>query len=124
VIVRLGDRSTLFDSTGTQALQAVAEVILEGRFQRRIMDGGSCEASAMFAYEIPSVAMSVPLGNYHNQGKDGGPAPEIIHLDDLRGMVALHLEIARPTWPPSSGIWTKKREGILKGFNQWKGRLD
>jgi len=61
------------------------------------MDGGSCEATARSAYQIPSMGISIPLGNYHNQSLEGGPdaspaggpAPEFVHQEDIQGM--LHL---------------------------------
>ncbi len=96
-IVRLGDRFTVFDPALTQALHQVAEKVLPGKYQRRIMDGGSCEASATTAFGYPSIGISIPLGNYHNQSLEGGPdagppdgpAPEFVHRDDLQGMIQL-----------------------------------
>ncbi len=93
-VVRLGDRRTVFDPAYSQALAAVAERTLPGRHQRRIMDGGSCEATAAIAWGLPAIGISVPLGNYHNQGLEGGPdcrgpngpAPEFVHLDDVEGL--------------------------------------
>lgn len=97
VIVRLGDRSSLFSSGPTHLLRQLATLLLPGRHQTRVMDGGSCEASATVTYGIPTIAMSLPLGNYHNQsiegGSEAGPkdssAPEFVHLKDLEGMLTL-----------------------------------
>ncbi len=96
-VVRLGDRRTVFDAGGMQLLSELAERRLPGAHQRRIMDGGSCEATATTAFGIPTVGLTVPLGNYHNQGLEGGadcarlqgPAPEFVHLDDVQGLVGL-----------------------------------
>jgi putative aminopeptidase FrvX len=96
-VVRLGDRRTVFSADGMQLLSELAERVLPQAHQRRIMDGGACEATATTAYGIPTVGLTVPLGNYHNQGLEGGadcpraqgPAPEFVHLDDVQGLLSL-----------------------------------
>lgn len=96
-VVRLGDRRTVFDADGMQLLSALAERLLPQAHQRRIMDGGACEATAATAFGIPTLGLTVPLGNYHNQGFEGGadcphpmgPAPEFVHLDDVQGLLKL-----------------------------------
>ena len=96
-VVRLGDRRTVFDADGMQLLSELAERVLPKAHQRRIMDGGACEATATTAFGIPTIALTVPLGNYHNQGLEGGPdcrrpagpAPEFVHLDDVAGLLTL-----------------------------------
>lgn len=96
-VVRLGDRRTVFDADRMQVLSELAGKVLPGRHQRRIMDGGACEATAATAFGIPTIGLTVPLGNYHNQGLEGGadcprlagPAPEFVHVDDVRGLLAL-----------------------------------
>lgn len=103
-VVRLGDRRTVFDPAYSQVLATVAERSLPGRHQRRIMDGGSCEATAAIAWGLPAIGISVPLGNYHNQGLEGGPdcrgtngpAPEFVHLDDVTGLSELCLGLYTP----------------------------
>lgn len=96
-VVRLGDRRTVFDANALQVLVEVANRVLPGRHQKRIMDGGACEAAAAMVWRVPAVGISVPLGNYHNQGFEGGPdcrgvdgpAPEMVHEDDVAGLLAL-----------------------------------
>jgi len=93
-VVRLGDRRTVFHPGYLEVLTGVALKELPKRHQRRIMDGGTCEATAAIAYGFPAIGVSVPLGNYHNEGFEGGPdcrgargpAPEFVHLDDIDGM--------------------------------------
>lgn len=84
-VLRLGDRTSMFDTSVSQALLNEAkklELKKDFSFQRRIMDGGSCEATALNVMGYAAAGISVPLGNYHNQGKYG-PAPEIISLLDV-----------------------------------------
>jgi endoglucanase len=103
-IVRLGDRRTVFDPGYTQQLLTVAARTLPGRFQKRIMDGGACEATAALASGVPAVGISVPLGNYHNESLEGAPgytrrgvpAPEFVHLDDVEGLRRLCRALVKP----------------------------
>jgi endoglucanase len=96
-VVRLGDRRTVFHPGYLKVLTDVAQEILQERHQRRVMDGGTCEATAAIAYGLPAIGLSVPLGNYHNEGFEGGPgcraprgpAPEFVHLDDIEGLLKL-----------------------------------
>jgi len=103
-VVRLGDRRTTFDSGALRVLSELAEKVLPQRHQRRVMDGGSCEATAATAWGLPTIGITLPLGNYHNQGLDGGmdcrrpagPAPEFVHLDDIDGELKLCRALMRP----------------------------
>lgn len=96
-VVRLGDRRTVFSADGMQVLSELAARLLPQAHQRRVMDGGACEASATTAFGIPTIGLTVPLGNYHNQGLEGGadcprlhgPAPEFVHVDDVQGLLRL-----------------------------------
>lgn len=107
-VVRLGDRFGVFDARALQVFSALAEKVLPGKHQKRVMDGGTCEATAAMVYGLPSIGISVPLGNYHNQSFEGGPdsagdlgpAPEFIHSDDLLGMLELCRALVKPglTW--------------------------
>lgn len=71
------------------------------------MDGGTCEATAMTVYGLPAIGLSVPLGNYHNQGFEGGPdcrgregpAPEFVYLDDIDGLFKLCRGLMQPGLP-------------------------
>ena len=106
-IVRLGDRRTPFHADYLQVLTELAESVLPQQHQRRIMDGGSCEGSAAMAYGLPTIALAVPLGNYHNQGLEGGPdcrgkngpAPEFVHLGDVEGQRQLCVALMQAQLP-------------------------
>lgn len=106
-VVRLGDRSTLFDPACSKILKRLATKTLRTHWQSRIMDGGSCEGSATMAWGIPTIALSLPLGNYHNEGYEGGPdcrgprgpAPEFVHLNDIQGLEKLLQALMKPRIP-------------------------
>lgn len=106
-VVRLGDRRTVFHPDALEVLTGLARQALPKKHQRRIMDGGTCEATAMTVYGLPAIGLSVPLGNYHNQGFEGGPdcrgregpAPEFVHLDDIDGLFKLCRGLMQPGLP-------------------------
>ena len=56
-------------------------------WQRKLMDGGTCESTAFQQYGYRSAAMCLPLGNYHNMSERGAIAAESIRLSDLVGLV-------------------------------------
>lgn len=90
-VVRVGDRSSVFDADVTATLieAATAAGI---QHQRALLDGGSCEATAMNLYGIPAAGISVLLGNYHNCPPGEGIAEEFVSLDDVKGLVRLITE--------------------------------
>ncbi len=100
-IVRVGDLSSVFDH---ELSNAVTEVVRARKIthQRKLMAGGSCEATAFGAYGYRSTGLCLALGNYHNMAdidgvKAGGPAvlaPEVISLSDFDGLTALMLAAA------------------------------
>ncbi len=106
-VVRLGDRKNVFHSGSTLVFSELANRVLAGKHQRRIMDGGSCEGTAATAYGIPTIAISVPLGNYHNQSLEGGPdaadlngpAPEFVSVSDIDGLCKLTQAVMEPKLP-------------------------
>ncbi|HKK13612.1 MAG TPA: hypothetical protein VKA14_03020 [Gammaproteobacteria bacterium] len=127
-VVRLGDRRTVFDPDGLKVLSDLAEGALPGRHQSRLMDGGACEATAATVFGLPAVGLSVPLGNYHNQGFEGGadcrakdgPAPEFVHLSDIDGQLRLCQALMRPRlgwrdpWREQRGRLGKNRAGYRR----------
>ena len=99
-ILRVGDRTSVFDDGLTRWLARVATQLAGpirpagsaakgNRFawQRRLMDGGTCESTAYQLYGYRSAALCVPLGNYHNMSERGRIEVESIRLSDLVGLV-------------------------------------
>ena len=129
-IVRLGDRATPFDPSLVQILTEVAQRKLPENFQRRIMDGGTCEATAAITFGFRAMGISIPLGNYHNQSFEGGPesrgewgpAPEFVHTKDIEGMLALceGLMERSELW---ADPWRSKRESMIASKKAAKNLL-
>jgi endoglucanase len=127
-VIRVGDRTGLF-SPGlthfiTQAAGHLADEDSQFVYQRKLMDGGTCNSTAFAAWGYDAAGMCVALGNYHNMtikgeigwnagvgGKTGkGMASETIHLDDFAGMVAILVEAVKriDTYEPGFGVVRKR----------------
>lgn len=106
-IVRVGDKTSTFAPTLTAAVAGVADAIAKQsaergapfRWQRRLMPGGTCEATCFCAYGHEATCVCLPLKNYHNMGNldevSAGDrskaviAPEAISLSDYLHLVEL-----------------------------------
>ena len=91
VILRVGDRTSTFDPEGTRFLGEIASALCLKRkgfsFQRALMSGGTCEATAYQEFGFQTVAVCVPLGNYHNCGDRRRIEAEYVSIADVAGMV-------------------------------------
>lgn len=102
-IIRIGDAVTVFDpELGNRISHAVARAGIP--HQRKLMDGGGCEASAFGVYGYRATGLCLALGNWHNRGNLDGfeagtaepiPMMEEISLSDFHGLVDLLLVAAR-----------------------------
>lgn len=99
VILRVGDRTSIFSSAGGRYFGEVAADLArrepDFKFQRALMSGGTCEATAYQEFGYESVGVCVALGNYHNCGPNQQIAAEYVSLADALGMVRLLVEAAR-----------------------------
>ncbi len=119
-IVRVGDRISTFSPTLTAAFAKLAENLkkqadeqgLTFAWQRKLMPGGACEATAYQAYGYEAACLCLPLGNYHNMAElqrvqDGEPeaveharcAPEFVSMADVAGLVDLLVAAGRNLEP-------------------------
>lgn len=103
-ILRVGDRMTVFSPDLTNRLGLLLLDLQRDRpefkAQRKLMAGGTCEASTFCAYGYDATCVCLPLGNYHNMvdidavlaGKrPARTGAEFISLADFHGMVELLL---------------------------------
>ena len=97
-VIRTGDASATFDSEAERFLSIgrlrVKEANTEFKYQRHLMRGGTCEATAFahFGYRVTGIAF--PLGNYHNAttkigDPSGGVDLEYIDVSDYLGGIEL-----------------------------------
>jgi endoglucanase len=92
-ILRVGDKSSIFDSAATAALGEIAAGS-HIPVQRCLMPGGTCEATAYQLCGFRSAALCVALGNYHNCGPENRIAEEFVSFSDVQGLVRLCTQIA------------------------------
>ena len=127
-IMRVGDASSVFSSglTNQVAETARSEGILH---QRKLMAGGTCEATAFAALGYEATGLCLALENYHNMvdidavrsGKRKARlAPEAISLSDFHGLVdllevvALCLDSAKSKLPQRLRKLYSEEKGILE----------
>jgi endoglucanase len=94
VIIRVGDRTSIFDAAASAQFLALARSA-EIPHQRALMQGGTCEATAYQLYGYRTAGLCVALGNYHNCGPEETIASEIISIEDTLGMARLCLAAAK-----------------------------
>jgi endoglucanase len=99
VIVRVGDRASVFDSSASRFLTELGTALGKSRgsfkFQRALMSGGTCEGTAFQEFGYQTAAVCVALGNYHNCAEDGSIAAEYVSVADTVSMVTLLEAAAR-----------------------------
>jgi len=92
-VLRLGDKATVFDPGFTYWMQQQAAELAKREkkftYQRRVMDGGTCEATAFNCYGFRVAGVSVPLKNYHNMSPSGRAEPESVSLRDVERLTLL-----------------------------------
>lgn len=93
VIVRVGDKTSVFDSQLVAGLTALAQA-KQIPFQRCLMPGGTCEATAFRLYGHKAAGLCVALGNYHNCAPSGSIDAEYVSFADAEAMLQLCLAVA------------------------------
>ena len=131
-IVRVGDKMSVFTPELTNTISDIAAAYQKAnpafRYQRKLMAGGSCEATGFASYGIKSSCLCLPLGNYHNMAdpdavlagkKRARVAPEFISAADYHGLIELLGAVARgldaprrPARAAMESIWAE-RAGLL-----------
>jgi len=117
-VIRVGDKACVFDADmaaacveAAQRLQAAEKSFL---FQRKLMDGGTCEATVFCLAGFRALCLALPLGNYHNNG-ERGVACETIDRRDFLAAVDLLSAFACGGLDPG-GARTRKRRSLWKRF--------
>jgi putative aminopeptidase FrvX len=99
VILRVGDRTSVFNSDAMRFLSEVAAELgtrrKDFKFQRGLMAGGTCEATAFQEFGFQTGAVCIALGNYHNCSPNDKIAAEYVNVADACGMVDLLVAAAK-----------------------------
>jgi len=102
-VIRVGDATTVFDRDLTNLISTAA-FESGSKHQRKLMSGGSCEATSFGVYGYRAAGLCLPLGNYHNMGNldevetgrgAARPMMEEVSLNDFHGLVDLLLVSAQ-----------------------------
>ena len=114
VIIRVGDRTSIFNSALTYFLTREAAALKKAdrsfQYQRALMPGGTCEATVYDAFGYTAAAVCIPLGNYHNMDRRKKTiGPEYIDVRDWTSMVRLFIRLARQghRFDPANGALKK-----------------
>ena len=99
-ILRVGDKTSAFTPAATAFCQRVVQALkAKGKgfdYQRKLMDGGTCEASAFCHFGYEATGLCLALGNYHNvDRKRKKLGPEYIDLDDFDNLVKWFVALVR-----------------------------
>jgi endoglucanase len=127
VVLRVGDRTSIFNSAFMYFLHQQAEALAKRdkkfKYQRSLMPGGTCEATVFDLYGYTTGALCVPLGNYHNMDREKKKVgPEYVDLSDWKNMVKLFVRLANHVheFDPRFGPLRKR---IEKRFSKQKSLL-
>lgn len=98
-IIRVGDRAMTFDSRVTMFLEEVAARVARTDrqfvFQRRLMDGGTCESTVFCHSGYRAGGVCLAMGNYHNLGPGEHIREEYVDAGDVQKTVQFFIEVAR-----------------------------
>ena len=122
-ILRVGDRVTSFTSAATGFCNEVAGDLAKKsksfKIQRRLMDGGMCEATAFCTLGHDATCICLALGNYHNMDKKSMKiAPEYVAENDFNGLVEWYVALAQTErrYTGKDAELVKKLAGIEKEY--------
>lgn len=126
VIIRVGDRTSIFDTQATRFLAEVAADRAKSypgfKYQRALMPGGSCEGTVFAEAGFQTAALCVALGNYHNCGPRRRIAAENVSLADAISMVEL-LKSAALRMAEFNALTGRLRDRLSGLARETRGRL-
>ena len=126
-IVRVGDRVSVFHHGLTYQVSKIAERLAASdsafRWQRKLMPGGTCEATTFLTYGYEATCLCLALGNYHNMadleavsaGTNARPARidrEYVSVEDYHGLIDLLIACGRVMAPAKK---TAREDRALDG---------
>jgi endoglucanase len=128
-IVRVGDKMSVFDPELTNRISLIMTAHQQAnptyKFQRKLMPGGTCEATTFSTYGYESTCLCLPLGNYHNMADIDGtlagkrPAkvgPEIISVEDFHGLIDMLIVCAEQIDSSKAPTLEARMEGLFKDY--------
>ena len=129
-IVRVGDRITVFDPNMSLALTNCATILKNTdsnfKFQRKLMDGGACEATPLARAGYKTGAVAIPLDNYHNDGITKLKA-EIVDVRDVNNLIKLLTAFCKSQAAKESSIILANKsidKKLTETFSKYKNNLE
>lgn len=118
-ILRVGDKAQIFSPQVTSHCRFVADQLARHdksfKFQRKLMDGGTCESTAYCHHGYDATGICIALGNYHNMDRAKKRiAAEYIHLDDFDNLVTWFVALCKlgGDLNASGDMMTKRLSGL------------
>lgn len=107
IVVRVGDFHNTFSNEAERYLRVAQEELAAHGIpsQRRLLAGGTCEASAFVRLGWTATGIALPNVNYHNDDGTPGFVPEIVRLSDVQSGIALLAEAAAAAGADASESW-------------------
>lgn len=98
-VLRVGDKATIFTPAATAYCQVVADELARKdksfQYQRKLMDGGTCESTAYCHFGYEATGICLPLVNYHNMDDAKKKiAPESIDMRDFLNLAKWFVALA------------------------------
>jgi putative aminopeptidase FrvX len=125
-IIRIGDRTSVFNSSISYFLTSIAEKLAKKdkrfKYQRALMPGGTCEATVYDVYGFTAGSICVALGNYHNMDREKKRiGPEYIDITDWQNMVKLFVAVAKAghEYEPGHQLLKRKLEKRFAGLERF-----
>jgi endoglucanase len=107
IVVRVGDYNNTFSNEAERYLRVAQERLADRGIaaQRRLLPGGTCEASAFVRLGWVATGIALPNTGYHNAGDDGSLVAEMIRIEDVLSGIALSAEAAVAAGADDAEAW-------------------
>jgi endoglucanase len=98
-VLRIGDKASVFSAPLSAHCRAVADELRKKhrdfQYQRKLMDGGTCEATAFYELGYEAAGICLQLGNYHNRDEARKRiTSEYVGLEDWLNLVRWFVALA------------------------------
>jgi len=130
-ILRVGDKMSVFGPDLTNRIDQVLTKHQKRnpsfKYQRKLMPGGTCEATAFSTWGWLSTCLCLPLENYHNMHDIDGVlagkrparvAPESISINDYHGLIEMLIAISKGLDDPKLPTLKSQLQARLKKFGK------
>lgn len=131
IVVRSGDYHNTFSNEAERYLRVAQERLADHGIatQRRLLPGGTCEASAFVRLGWSATGIALPNTGYHNAGAGGRLVAEMIRIEDLLSGIALSVEAAvaagadagESWWPDVRSVPEEIRQRLARSANIHNG---